>query len=1446
MMNGGMIDHKILPQFQFAGKFSRFKNSLPPNLALTPNRHYDMRYSWRHSGKPKDFAEAQSMEEPMFSLEDDGLFHGLSVQGNTGRFLKPKDHPSLQMELDWYYGNTPEAIDFRSKNDLNKRGKYYRYVPKYQFAGPFGVPKRVQTQRYDSFQSPRTQAANLNSKIKGREYVDRKKASEDAYLTNPNQVVIRPGEERGIVSKAIAIAANPITAASYLVKGQRIPDYFDRGATSNYDIGISIVNPINAISDLNNASGDFNTGNYLSAGMNLASGLTSLPSIPAWTRQATNPKLRYALKESLKEPIPINNRATNFAEILALATADGVAPLMTKTPRLNDIYKKLAYSIGQKSSGNSSLTVGNVLRNAFGNKKVSRYTGADYTGIGSREPGNRDLLRQYIYGDSPGFEPSDLQPRGLNKYYDKYGDMSVYKLDSEIPDGKLVEVDFGDNFRKRTNDAVDLIGGLDVAQRKGVSFGLEEAHLNPIKPNDDIAGHMVYLDTDPENVLKLTTQDIWKFTPEDYVQRYGKVNSDGLMDPEHYKTYLQAKLMERAGKPFILMQQNPLKFINKKTPVFEPDADMYGVTDEDILKSIQGMKIIEKRKGGPIISSRGQWDYPGQRTIVPTPNGRITMKGVPYPVYGQDETGYGQMMMPGGEYEFPGQMVYETPMMQKGGALPTYQTKGQVQPLYVDNPNDSRIQKYQDSLVLYNNTKGMIDELKAFENYYGDTKQGGNKNLFVDQWMQYTKDWYKNKGPKVRPAFNRLSNRNKKAPLPYKTYESKLSPYQVAVEYKKPVQPVVFQEKPKEVATIDYSRDRNIDIPNIQMTAPRLEQKQTSYMYSYPTFDDRKQNVLYFPDEQSFKKFTDERGYLNRQISPGQGQATGYLNYRYGGIPMMQKGGERDPIYVTDKRDPRLIRYTDSLNLYNQSLSNINTLINRRSQWADDPATRAEQKKLWRGVINKELRNSSEYPYSDWVREQMKKNPKDLRFFAHRLLSSFNQDASFGEDYIKDKEIYKNKVVPNILPKYRIQVGEGDNEATYIPIYKKPVQPVIYQDREIESINKQRRSRDLEIPQRITVSTRFPKDYSAATRMVEFNNPNISGGLYGGGHRRLFNTMKEADDFMRYIQENNLSYPGTTVENRAVLSPDDRREFEYGGPLPQYQGDKTGSTVDASREFLKNWYTNRKFADPKIQQAYNLDRPVYLQNIGKMPSYTFVDNIQNDPTVHGEYVPRTNQVLITKKAPGFVKTHELNHYINVHGNAGKNMAKVHRNLVGKSTYSPSQLGQYFKPYAVDYLLDPDEIHSRIMTLRQKSGFKPDEVITPERLKTSIQKYMSGKESNVDIESLLNAVNGPEGLLNLLNNMASTRTINPVLNIAKTGGQHGGLDRWFAEKWVDIKTGKPCGRQEGDGRSYPACRPSKRVSSETPKTASELSSSEREKFKRSKTSSERINYQHRRK
>ena len=53
-----------------------------------------------------------------------------------------------------------------------------------------------------------------------------------------------------------------------------------------------------------------------------------------------------------------------------------------------------------------------------------------------------------------------------------------------------------------------------------------------------------------------------------------------------------------------------------------------------------------------------------------------------------------------------------------------------------------------------------------------------------------------------------------------------------------------------------------------------------------------------------------------------------------------------------------------------------------------------------------------------------------------------------------------------------------------------------------------------------------------------------------------------------------------------------------------------------------------------------------------------------------------------------------------------------------------------------------------------------------------------------------------------------------------------LKRQFKEDWKDVKTGKACGRQKGEKRSTPYCRPTKRISSKTPKTRSEMTTQEK--------------------
>ena len=62
---------------------------------------------------------------------------------------------------------------------------------------------------------------------------------------------------------------------------------------------------------------------------------------------------------------------------------------------------------------------------------------------------------------------------------------------------------------------------------------------------------------------------------------------------------------------------------------------------------------------------------------------------------------------------------------------------------------------------------------------------------------------------------------------------------------------------------------------------------------------------------------------------------------------------------------------------------------------------------------------------------------------------------------------------------------------------------------------------------------------------------------------------------------------------------------------------------------------------------------------------------------------------------------------------------------------------------------------------------------------------------------------------------------------------GGLTKWFNEEWVDVKTGKPCGRKSAkkSKRPYPSCRPKA--------VAAKMTKAEKESSARRKTGPKRI-------
>jgi hypothetical protein len=157
--------------------------------------------------------------------------------------------------------------------------------------------------------------------------------------------------------------------------------------------------------------------------------------------------------------------------------------------------------------------------------------------------------------------------------------------------------------------------------------------------------------------------------------------------PEMVKeTFTDAMFDEEGGGKYLRLfnimkpTENNYKLISKGL------NKMLSLTPYAIPTAIGAGALNKKQQGGHIITNRGQWDYPGQTTIIPS--NQITMQGVPYPVMGVDNTGHTKMMHPGMNYTFPGQYVTEYPMMKGGGQkFNMYNYMGNLNGYPLQSPN---------------------------------------------------------------------------------------------------------------------------------------------------------------------------------------------------------------------------------------------------------------------------------------------------------------------------------------------------------------------------------------------------------------------------------------------------------------------------------------------------------------------------------------------------------------------------------------------------------------------------------------------------------------------------------------------------------------------------------------------------------------------------------------
>ena len=140
--------------------YLRFKETLPDNLRLTPEKDYHMYEYWRLNGQPENFNQGKNT---MFwwDRSDKGWHAGsIAEDKETGiyHFMKPKHHPTVGYELDWFNkglrtleGGRQVPVrgkhkkfweDFTSKYQLDTTGVDYRYVPIEKKGGNIHIKKK--------------------------------------------------------------------------------------------------------------------------------------------------------------------------------------------------------------------------------------------------------------------------------------------------------------------------------------------------------------------------------------------------------------------------------------------------------------------------------------------------------------------------------------------------------------------------------------------------------------------------------------------------------------------------------------------------------------------------------------------------------------------------------------------------------------------------------------------------------------------------------------------------------------------------------------------------------------------------------------------------------------------------------------------------------------------------------------------------------------------------------------------------------------------------------------------------------------------------------------------------------------------------------------------------------------------------------------------------------
>ena len=261
-----------------------------------------------------------------------------------------------------------------------------------------------------------------------------------------------------------------------------------------------------------------------------------------------------------------------------------------------------------------------------------------------------------------------------------------------------------------------------------------------------------------------------------------------------------------------------------------------------------------------------------------------------------------------------------------------------------------------------------------------------------------------------------------------------------------------------------------------------------------------------------------------------------------------------------------------------------------------------------------------------------------------------------------------------------------------------------------------------------------------------------------------YNFLDELKSFSSYAQEpivENIPQQNQTIPSTNYLQQYEQISQFVDSPAVAQQG-----TIkkDEDQEWLKNWYSNRVIPNKDIQKEYLKIKPSYLENVNTLPTPQYVDSSEIGGAKGAYRGGKEAYLKIAKGVEPTVKVHEMTHGVtNTGGDTiyeGEAYDSIHYNLRPK-VETPDWIKENY-----GYYTDPDEVTARLQVLRKQYNFKPDEEITPERVKDIRGKR---QETDFNINQLLDMYND-EGLSKVLNTVAMQENPNNR-TYAQQGGEY---------------------------------------------------------------------------